>query len=48
MPLVEPRLWGPAKRILFRFVFVYLVLYTFPFPLNVIPVHGEVLEQPWC
>jgi hypothetical protein len=39
--------WGPVKRILFRCVFVYLVLYTFPFPLNVIPVYGPILEQPY-
>jgi hypothetical protein len=39
--------WGLLKRILFRFVFVYLVLYTFPFPLGVIPVHGQILEQPY-
>ena len=25
--------WGPVKKLLFRFAFVYLVLYNFPFPL---------------
>jgi len=37
--------WGPVQRVLFRFVFSYLVLYNFPFPLNVIPVYGEILDQ---
>jgi hypothetical protein len=39
--------WGPVKRILFRFLFVYAVLYTFPFPLNIIPFYGEIIEQPY-
>jgi hypothetical protein len=43
----NPPAWGPVKRLLFRFVFFYLVLYTFPFPLNVIPVYGQILEQPY-
>jgi hypothetical protein len=38
--------WSPLKRVLFRFSFVYLLLYCFPFPLNVIP-HAEVLSKPW-
>ncbi|HEX6862175.1 MAG TPA: hypothetical protein VF414_05120, partial [Thermoanaerobaculia bacterium] len=29
--------WGPAKRLLFRFAFCYLILYIFPFPLDLIP-----------
>ena len=29
--------WSTAKRIGFRFVFSYFVLYLFPFPLGVIP-----------
>lgn len=29
--------WGPIKKLLFRFVFAYLVLYNFPFPLNDLP-----------
>jgi hypothetical protein len=33
-----------VQRVLFRFLFSYLVLYNFPFPLNVIPVYGEVLD----
>ncbi|HEX9940752.1 MAG TPA: hypothetical protein VGG03_01950 [Thermoanaerobaculia bacterium] len=36
--------WGAAKRLLFRFVFAYLVLYIFPFPLSVIPGVGIVLQ----
>jgi uncharacterized membrane protein YphA (DoxX/SURF4 family) len=32
---------------LFRFLFSYLVLYNFPFPLNVLPVYGEVLDQSY-
>ncbi len=34
--------WSPAQRILFRFVFVYLVLYNFPFPLDYIPYVGMI------
>ena len=30
-------IWSPAKRLLFRFAFAYLVLYNFPFPLDYIP-----------
>ena len=29
--------WGPVKKLLFRFAFVYLVLYNFPFLLYYIP-----------
>ncbi len=29
--------WGPLKRLLFRFVFFYLVLYNFPAPLDSVP-----------
>jgi hypothetical protein len=39
--------WGPIKKILFRFVFAYLVLYTFPFPLDSIPNYGQILTQPY-
>jgi hypothetical protein len=34
--------WGPVKKLLFRFAFVYLVLYNFPFPLFYIPYVGTV------
>ena len=36
--------WGPARRILFRFVFVYFILYIFPFPLNAIPGLENVVK----
>jgi len=32
--------WGPVKKLLFRFAFVYLLLYSFPFPLDSIPYVG--------
>ncbi len=34
--------WSPARRVLFRFVFAYLVLYNFPFPLYYIPYAGRI------
>ncbi|HWM93209.1 MAG TPA: hypothetical protein VN493_20765 [Thermoanaerobaculia bacterium] len=37
--------WGSVRRALFRFLFCYLALYNFPFPLDVIPAYGEVLKQ---
>lgn len=39
--------WHPAKRIGFRFVFGYLVLYNFPFPLafDSLPVTGYLIEK---
>ena len=30
-----PAAWSPAKRIAFRFAFVYLVVYNLPFPAGV-------------
>lgn len=36
--------WGPVKKVLFRILFCYLFLYIFPFPLDLIPVAGEVLN----
>src|SRR4026207_121189 len=36
------RVWSPVKRVLFRFAFCYLVLYSFPFPLEYIPYVGMV------
>jgi hypothetical protein len=38
--------WSLLKRILFRFSFVYLVLYCLPFPLPVLPYAG-VLVKPY-
>ena len=32
-----PAPWSPARRILFRFVFAYVVLYLSPIPLTFIP-----------
>jgi hypothetical protein len=36
--------WSPLKRLLFRFVFAYLVLYNLPFPLDELP-GLEVIER---
>lgn len=36
--------WSVTKRIIFRFAFVYLVLYNLPFPLNALPL-GENIED---
>ncbi|QDE71461.1 hypothetical protein BHS09_33240 [Myxococcus xanthus] len=40
-----PEAWGLARRLAFRFVFAYLVLYTFPFPLDIIPVLGDFITS---
>jgi hypothetical protein len=40
--------WNPVQRVLFRFAFVYLVLYNLPFPLDAIPWAGEILTQPYA
>lgn len=40
----EPRTWGLARRLLFRFSFLYFLLYCFPFPLNVLPFAAPVLK----
>lgn len=37
MALDEPKSWSAGKRMGFRFVFSYLVIYSFPFPIGVIP-----------
>ena len=34
-PPTAPR-WGPVRRVLFRFAFVYQVLYILPFPLTLV------------
>jgi NADH:ubiquinone oxidoreductase subunit K len=46
---MEPsaKTWSPMRRIVFRFVFSYLVLYNFPFPLDSIPWLGPILTQPY-
>jgi hypothetical protein len=40
--------WSPGTRALFRFGFVYLVLYNLPFPLDLIPWAGEIITQPYA
>jgi hypothetical protein len=37
--------WGAAKRLLFRFGFVYLLLYNLPFPLSMLP--GRALSKAY-
>ncbi|HWM94882.1 MAG TPA: hypothetical protein VN493_29275 [Thermoanaerobaculia bacterium] len=39
--------WGLAKRIVFRFLFSYLLLYNFPFPLDVVPTWSQLVLQPY-
>lgn len=42
--------WGPGKRFLLRFAFVYLALYTLGFVLQALPLLGklgEVYERAW-
>ena len=34
--------WSPARRIGFRFVFAYLILYSFPFPIGTLPLTAAV------
>ena len=34
----EPAQWNLATRIGFRFVFAYFVLYSFPSPLDILPL----------
>lgn len=36
-----PEAWSPARRLAFRFACAYLVLYSFPFPLDILPVLGD-------
>jgi uncharacterized membrane protein YphA (DoxX/SURF4 family) len=39
--------WHPAKRIGFRLLFSYFVLFNLPFPLLWIPYGVDLLERPW-
>ena len=39
--------WGPVKRASFRFLFLYIVLYSFPSPLHIVPVYGEILRDSY-
>jgi hypothetical protein len=36
--------WNPITKIVFRFAFAYLVLYNFPFPLELIPYVSKITE----
>jgi hypothetical protein len=38
--------WGPARRLLFRLLFAYLVLYNLPFPLQFLP-YGAAIARPY-
>ncbi|NVJ05489.1 DoxX family membrane protein [Myxococcus sp. AM001] len=40
-----PEAWSLARRLAFRFAFAYLVLYNFPFPLDIIPVLGDFVTS---
>jgi hypothetical protein len=40
-------IWPLWKRIGFRFLFVYLVLYSFPSPLDYVPFISEYILRPW-
>src|ERR1700759_1320415 len=46
----EPRsaapAWGTVKRLLFRFTFIYLVLYNLPFPLTMLP--GRAIPKAYA
>jgi uncharacterized membrane protein YphA (DoxX/SURF4 family) len=49
-PSEPARRWGLAKRVAFRFVFAYLVLYNFPFPLGepaFTPFIAEAYDNFW-
>lgn len=37
----EIQSWSLSRKLLFRLVFVYLLLYNFPFPLDYIPIVGK-------
>ena len=47
VPKARVPVWGPVRRALFRVLFSYLVLYNFPYLLNVIPVYGEILRDSY-
>ena len=38
--------WHPATRVVFRFVFAYLILFILPFPLGSVP-YTEALAEPY-
>jgi uncharacterized membrane protein YphA (DoxX/SURF4 family) len=39
--------WGPIRLAAFRLLFLYLVLYSFPSPLHIVPVYGEILRDSY-
>src|SRR5439155_22360041 len=44
-PPADPLRWGLARRIAFRFVFVYLVLYNLPFPIGALPISPSAVTR---
>jgi len=49
-PAPTAPIWSPAQRILFRFAFVYLVLYNFLYPMDYIPAVdwiATLYQQLW-
>lgn len=48
---LEPREWSLARRVAFRFIFCYFVLYDFPSPLDAVPDIGpfaEFITNTWA
>lgn len=43
----EEPAWSLATRVAFRFCFAFLLLYNFPFPLDLIPSVGGALSRVW-
>lgn len=41
---METRPWSPVKRVMFRLVFLYLLLYLLPFPLDTLPYLSAIAE----
>jgi hypothetical protein len=44
----RPAPWSFARRVVFRFVFVYTALFVAPFPLDVVPKVGDVIDDAWA
>jgi hypothetical protein len=40
-----PVVWSPAKRVLFRFLFAYLLIYNLPFPLQFVPLIEKLVRR---
>ena len=51
LPALEPQpRWNLPRRIAFRFVFIYFILYSLPFPLQELPaslIFGEEVAAKW-